>query len=102
MIIDLSDKTAIVTGSTGGIGLAIASGLAATPAAWSAISALSPAAKRSSLPSRRRTFSSTASASTARASFRDRRRTLGRGLPGQPYERRATRRHYAHGMRDRA
>lgn len=28
MIIDLSGKTAIVTGSTGGIGLAIATGLA--------------------------------------------------------------------------
>lgn len=28
MIIDLSDKTAVVTGSTGGIGLAIATGLA--------------------------------------------------------------------------
>ncbi|MGB6102829.1 MAG: oxidoreductase, partial [Pusillimonas sp.] len=28
MIIDLSSKTAVVTGSTGGIGLAIATGLA--------------------------------------------------------------------------
>ncbi|SDR79186.1 NAD(P)-dependent dehydrogenase, short-chain alcohol dehydrogenase family [Halopseudomonas sabulinigri] len=32
MLIDLSDKTAIVTGSTGGIGLAIAQGLAASGA----------------------------------------------------------------------
>ena len=32
MLIDLTDKTAIVTGSTGGIGFAIAQGLAASGA----------------------------------------------------------------------
>jgi NAD(P)-dependent dehydrogenase (short-subunit alcohol dehydrogenase family) len=35
MNIDLSDKTAIVTGSTAGIGFAIAQGLAEAGARWS-------------------------------------------------------------------